>query len=302
MNSPKTYILAPNFDSPPGRSISLGNVLADPFTPHRTLCKLPHSDWPAVTTTVHTEAAVNHSAAHGFNLSVGATLANYIATKLAGEAQNSVSTEYTMDSLRTEFFDADPTESAITELLLQECGQGARNILFGLGSVLWPHPLFIVTGLKIAVGLRVSSSLTTRRGANLGANPGGVLAATGIPVTADAEIGGSTERMESLRLQVQGEVVLAYKLVKISRRGWRQSRALRMNEHSLSAIGRMLGDDDSLVVSESRMEIEVAEAHEVDVLPKQDVEPGQRPMFIPIKLAADSFIIPNAVKVTHALD
>ncbi|KAM3425941.1 hypothetical protein NHJ13734_009788 [Beauveria thailandica] len=42
----KTYLLTPSFDFPPGSSMRLGALLADPLSPHRVLGQLAPDKWP----------------------------------------------------------------------------------------------------------------------------------------------------------------------------------------------------------------------------------------------------------------
>lgn len=213
----KTYIVSPNFDYPPGSSISLGNVLADHFSPHRSLCRLPAVEWPSLNTSSQTEISITHGASHGANISVGAQLLDIIATKIAGDVSTAGFTEYGMDTLRTEFFEADPSEDVVRELLWQN--PRATRVLYHMGSAFWPQKLFMITGVKVAVGFNMSTAQQQRQSASVGADPAGVLAAAGVPVSADAEMGGFRERSHRTSLTAAGEVVLAYQLVTISPRG-----------------------------------------------------------------------------------
>lgn len=259
----KTYILSPNFDYKPGDSIALGNVIADPFNPHRPLCRLPADKWPSVTTTLHKEVDIAHDRSHGAKLGLGAQLLNSISANIAGEVETSSSTQYTTDALRTEFFEADPDEEAIRQLIGQS--PRASRVLLSLSSVIWPQRLFMISGLKITVGLRVSSSETSERSMELGANPAGILSAGGLPVSVDAEVGASKGRVAGMNFTVEGEVILAYRLLRISPRGWSR-RKLELDEYQSSDSGRMLSVDKEKK-AEERVEVEISEAHEADVLP-----------------------------------
>lgn len=289
----KTYILAPSLDYKPGDSIALGNVIADPFSPHRPLCHLPADKWPRLATTLHKGVEIAHDTSHGVNLCVGAELLNSISAKVAGEAGTSSFTEYSTEALRTEFFEADPDEEAVRHLLAQS--PRASRALLSLNSVFWPQRLFMITGLKITVGLRVSSSQRSERSAELSANPAGLLSAQGMPVSMDAGVSAFTGRGEGMSFTVEDEVILAYRLLRISPRGWRR-RELQLDEYRSSDMGRMLSADEEKK-PEERVEIDVVEANEADVLPDAD-QGGYGGLSIDLKvttiLAEDDLVVLSA--------
>lgn len=251
----KSYILAPNFDYPPGSSISIGNLLTDPFSPHRPLCCLPSDKWPQVTTTRQKEVFITKSTGYGADVSLGAHLLDLLGAKVGGEAGATRATEYAMTALHTEFFAADPDETAVKELL--QSNPRARRALH---SVLSPGNLFMITGLKIAEGLSVSDRRDFRRHMTMGSSAP-VLGAIGCSV--EAGVGGSRATGAALALNAEGAVVLAYRLVKISRRGM-GSKELKMNEYRLSERAQMLSDDKRATADQ--FEIEMADAGRDDIL------------------------------------
>ncbi|KAH8770832.1 hypothetical protein F5883DRAFT_551252 [Diaporthe sp. PMI_573] len=260
------WIICPDFIYPPGRSISLGNVLEDPFAPHEPLCRLHTEKWPELTKTSESEVTLTLGGSRGANASVGADLIAMVSAKISGDVKTSNSTEYTMRALRAEYFTSHPAESAILELLLPI--ERARDAIFSARSWLWPHRLFIITGLRIAVGFHRSSNHEASRGAGVSADPAGALLAAGAPLSANAEVGGFVQRNKGYSSTADEDIVLAYRLARISPRGWK-NKQLTLAEYRLSDTGRTLGDDSGKG-REGRAEIELVDAAEMDVMPADD--------------------------------
>lgn len=259
----KTYFLAPNFDFPPGSSILLGSLISNPLAPHRSLAQL--KKWPDVTTTVDREAVISRGKGNGANVSLGAQLLGAVGAKVGGGVENSRVTEYRMSALITEFFTRDPDEDEILKLVAN-CPR-ARKIL--MAAYVWrPGKLFIITGLKIAQELSMSSTTTGRREGDVdGTAP--VFAAAGLNV--EAGIGGFSEMSEGMSLTAVGDRILAYRLSKISLKGMKK-KEYEIDEYRSNDVGKMLGHKKDETEEQPLTGIEVADAMEDDLHSDDDDE------------------------------
>lgn len=291
--APKTtscWILCSDPIYPPGSSICLGNVLEDPFIPHEPLCRLPAEQWPELTTSSEGNVAKTHGTAHGANVSIGAELLAIVNANAHVDVGTSGDTEYVMSALRAEFFKEYPAEGVLRALFTplpppnhgdgpsqpqhqqqkqQEVHERAHDALFSARSWFWPHRLFIITGLRIAVGLHRSSGREASRTGGVSAAPADALlaAAGAVGSSVSVEVGGHAQNTYSYSATAEGEVVLAYRLASISPRGWRGRKALRLSEYRLSDTARTLGGAREDAGGERAANIEVTEATETDVVP-----------------------------------
>ncbi|KAH8881811.1 hypothetical protein GQ53DRAFT_886754 [Thozetella sp. PMI_491] len=247
----KTYLLAPSFDYPPGSSIRLGGLVADPLSPHRPLTSLARDKWPKTTETVQKERVITRGKGFEAGLSTTAQIIQIINAKVGGNFARDEVLEYSMAALRTEFFEADPNEDDIRDLLKHHRVQTAMDFIF------WSRPLFMITGIKIAEGLSLYASYTAQQDASVsGEMP--IPAAPGISVGLNTQV--STKRLQEDSFTATGDVVLAYRLLKICRKGWQKRRTVASEYRPRSAF---LGD--LTVEDEWSDEIEVGSAAVADI-------------------------------------
>ena len=232
--SRKTYLLVPSFDYPPGSSICLGALLADPLSPHRVLANLAEDQRPEVTTSVQKDRVITRGMGHEAAISTGAQLLQIIGAKVGGDFARDESVEYAMEALRTEFFKSDPDSGAIRELLQAPLVRDAMQ------STMWSRPLYMITGLKIAEGFSLSSNSTVKRGGKLGADVP-VPAVQGLSVGFETSASKKESRGDSFK--IDHEIVLAYRLLRISRKGWKDRKLVFDEYRSKAALLRSGGDD-----------------------------------------------------------
>ncbi|KAG0648340.1 hypothetical protein D0Z07_5175 [Hyphodiscus hymeniophilus] len=182
----KTYLMVPNFDFPTDSSIQLGNILADPFTPHRPLTSLAPDKWPEITESLQKKRALVRKEGVEANFSVWLQALQMVGAKVGAEYGKSTKSEYNMDALRTSFFKADPSDEHIKVLL------SAPKVQSAMRSTFWSRPLYMISGLKIAEGFSVSSEANKHRGGS-----GGFSAAVTPQVSVGVDVGGSTGRGET---------------------------------------------------------------------------------------------------------
>lgn len=240
MPPPKVYILPPTFDYPPNSSIRLGNLLSDPFAPHRPLAVLPTRSHPLTTATTQTNLSITRTTTSGASVSLSAQILELAGVKAASEFSLSGATAYSAATVTTRFFESDPPGEAVRALAA--ANPRAKRILFGRRA-LGGGKLFMITGVKSAEGFTVSSENGASRDGTVGADV--PLAAVGAPgLSLGAEVGGSRQRSEREAYTAEGEVVIAYRVVVIRKRGWR-GWELELDEYRDKDIGRMLCDDDT---------------------------------------------------------
>lgn len=151
-----------------------------------------------------------------------------------------------MDALRTSFFKVDPSDEHIKVLL------DAPKVKSAMRSTFWSRPVFMISGLKVADGFSVSSEAKRHRGGS-----GGVSAAITPQVSVGVDSGRSTDRGEKESFDAGQDIVIAYQLLKISRKG----RDLNVSEHHPKAA--FLGDEDN--------EPELSEEVETDTVTADDL-------------------------------
>ncbi|PFH61504.1 hypothetical protein XA68_17161 [Ophiocordyceps unilateralis] len=237
-----TYLLTPNFTFKPYTGpIALGNIIADPFRPHRTLTAVSvdalAARYPRVEKATENERSVARVAAHDVAIAVWARFLKMIGTRLIGERAASVATDYKMDSLVTEYFVSDPDQSEIEARVTEP---RVRAVMTSSGLE-FAQPVYMVTGLKIAKGFKGKREsgrnvATTVQGGGAVPTPAG-----------DVSIGASMSRGIEAEARDEwtagGDIVFAYQLLKIELKGWKSKR-LVVDEFRPKAAYLGLDDDD----------------------------------------------------------
>lgn len=237
----KTYLLVPNFDYPVDGPISLGNIITDPFTPHRAIASLKQDEWPQLITSTQISRSIVRGEGKGLDFSIWAQVLQAIGANVGAEYGRDDATEYTMDLLRTSYFKTDPSDEAIQLLLTIPRVANAMRSTFGGQSV------FMVTGVKVAEGFSLSHTKNAHSAVSLG-----VSADAGIPgLSIGADTKPSKESRVADSFKAGNQIVLAYQLLRISQKGWRR-KALAMNVYYPKAA--FLGDEEQLKEPEDGFE------------------------------------------------
>ncbi|KAH6637315.1 hypothetical protein F5144DRAFT_210970 [Chaetomium tenue] len=260
----KTYILPPTFDYPPNSSIRLGNLLSDPFTPHKPLAVLPADSLPNIITTTQTNLSITHSTNRTAFLCLSAHLLELAGLKAAAEFSLYGSTTYSASTVTTRFYE--PDEAAVRALVMAT--PRAQRILFGSRVV--SGRLFVITGVKTAEGFVVARESGVRHGGTLGTD---VPLAAAVPaLVVGAEVGGYEDKGDREAYTVEGEVVIAYRVVVVGKKGWRRGGELELAEYRGKDRERMLGDDDDDDDDSGAGEdmVEIMEAGAEDIGPVDD--------------------------------
>ncbi|KAI9766108.1 MAG: hypothetical protein M1840_006815 [Geoglossum simile] len=215
MSAVKTYLLAPNFTFQPDGPIRLGNIIADPFKPTRTLSAFdPSLSIPETVTTNEFGYTISGDKGRSLRGSVWAQFLQSASAKVSGEASDDVLTCYTMDSLEAMYFKRDPTEEEVADRVKAKKVQAAMKAgLFGL------QPVYMITGLRVAKGFKMSSEVVPKREGNVGASG---------PVTDQVSLGGEVGLSHWSAVQESfrsgNDIIFAYQLHVIAQKGWREKR------------------------------------------------------------------------------
>ncbi|KAL0259224.1 hypothetical protein SLS55_006729 [Diplodia seriata] len=228
----KTYLLAPNFDFRPDGPIALGNIIADPFRPHRVLTKAdPSTVQPETETIFQDDFVTHHSAGHGVSLSIWAEFLASVGINLGTDLTKDSNTEYNMSSLKTVYF-----KDALSE---QELHQRVnvprvRNVL--QSGHIRSRPVYMITGIKIAENLEVATEHDAHKGINAGVS---------VPVVEGISVGGNVgltkDKGRGQSFRARQDVVFAYQLLEIRLKGWREE-TLEVQEFKSKAA--FLGDKE----------------------------------------------------------
>src|SRR4051794_30113361 len=147
-----TYLLAPNFTFKPGGPIALGSIVANPFRPHRVLTAVDAAalakDYPRVERFVEHESKLSRDTSQEGSLAMWAQFLGTVGFSAAGERNSTVSSEHAMDTLETRYFVEDPGHDEIVGRITVPRVQAVMKA-GGFGR---SHPVYMVTGLKIATG------------------------------------------------------------------------------------------------------------------------------------------------------
>lgn len=221
MSRIQTYILAPNFtltaspESP--RYPWLGNIIADPLLPtSRTLDKLSSGPPDNIVSVQEEKNTYTKSNGRSINASIWATFLQAASANLGGATTKDVSIKYSMSAgMETRYFE--PTDDEVTARVERSAKARAAmdSGLFGR------RPVYMITGLKIAKGFSLESSVDMSVAGDFGGSapitPAG-------EVSAGAEVGGSLHRQQQMSYKTgKGvDVIFAYQVHVIAKKGWRE--------------------------------------------------------------------------------
>jgi hypothetical protein len=174
----KTYFLSPNWDFPPSGPIQMGSLIADPTKPSRSLNRGSIIPIPA-TSHLHStkkDFKLSSSELHSGRIGIWATFSQVVgmAGDLSYEQKKDSSEVYHCASLETDHFV--PGDKYIFDSLQNE------EVKAYISASWWKKPVYMITGLKIAKGFKVTTSERQHRGGNGKAGVDGAAAGAPVPV------------------------------------------------------------------------------------------------------------------------
>jgi hypothetical protein len=205
----KFYIRAPSLEYRLGGPIRLGHVLKDAFSPQDpiyTLNPVPKSieGVPFAQNTVERER-------HGsMNMCFAAKIYEAFGAQAKASGERVTKTEYTFDRVQPWYFETNPN-AADAKALIAKSPE--------VKAALQNGPVYVITGLNVAEGLKYSNHSTADMKAGASGN-----AHVTDEVELEGELEGSAGRRNLLSYTVLGDAILAYRLHIIKEVGWAWKR------------------------------------------------------------------------------
>ncbi|KAJ5389010.1 uncharacterized protein N7496_000078 [Penicillium cataractarum] len=203
----KSYLLMPNFDCPSNGPVALGQIITSPFDPEsaiNTVSRLPpaeifHSSKTAFQTLIEKESSRNYGVWSRFlGLSILGGEAGFLSSR-------SNSSYMYISRLNTDYFN--PTIEYIEKSLRHP------QTLKALSQQNFEKNIYMITGIKIAIGANMQSLSTKKQGMNL--DIGVDLTTLGVPLQAGPKLEPSSAQREGTAFSNSTDFVFAYRLREI---------------------------------------------------------------------------------------
>ncbi|KAL6823408.1 hypothetical protein V8C40DRAFT_248018 [Trichoderma camerunense] len=236
-----TYLIVPNFTFKPYTGpIRLGNIIADPFRPHRALSSVDAASlaarYPRVEKVIEHERSVVRAEDNNVAVSIWAQFLQNVGAGLSAGHGERVMTKYTMEALETEYFVGDPEQEEIEARAAEARVRAVmKNKVLG-----FREPVYMISGLKIAKEL--SGERKTANRTDGAVKGGSILPAVAGDIGVGAGVSRGIKNEESDEWKVHGDVIFAYQLLTIGFKGWRKEH-LEVDEFRPKAGFLGLGDD-----------------------------------------------------------
>lgn len=198
----------------------MGNIISHPLQPHRALTTVDAATlekvYPRVETFTEHERSITRGDHRGVSISVWAEFLQTVSGKVSGGYGSDVQSNYTMDSLETIYFVADPPIEEVQARLKVPRVQAITKVNRIPG---FRTPVYMVTGLMVAKGLSVAMENNKHRNGEteIGGNAPSPVGQVG----AGANLAKSTSTEEADKWRAGEDIVFAYQLLKIEVKGWK---------------------------------------------------------------------------------
>lgn len=207
----KTYILAPNFSYHPNTSICIGDIVQYPDDPTKPLSSIPESRLVGQTES-HFDYDTELSNQNSLCLR-GSIWANFLekaSVRIGGGKSDDLLTKYTVRRLETIYFKKQPTDEEAAERVKEKKVKAAVH-----SGLVTKSPVFMITGLKIARGFKLSSTVGSD------SNAEGKIE---VPILDDVGIGADAEYSHGKKAKQKHhtgqDIIFAYQLHIITHKGW----------------------------------------------------------------------------------
>jgi hypothetical protein len=250
-----TYLLAPNWSFRPNGRIALGNVVVDPFRPHRPVLKAdPNKPLPTDETT-EKNWKLSLETATNFNVSLWTKFLEKIDVAASAHRERIKNGHFTMKELVTVALKDDPSDKEISAL----CNDPNVKEFMKLDSVLC-KPVYMITGFKIAKKFALKAE---------NSKDDGVDVKGGGEVAPEASVGGKVEASKKKKIsdefESENDIIFAYQLLKIKPKGWTRNKKIEVTEFQPKEA--LLADEE---------EKEVIVEGEKDVLTWEDLREASK--------------------------
>lgn len=202
----KFYLRTPDLEYNLQGPIQIGNVIRDmkcPQDPIATLNPVPQ----IITGSGFGDGRMEHEVHGSLKLNLSAKIYEAFGGQAEASTNNSLRTTYEFDEIEAQYLKKNPTKADAENL---------RDTDKEVKGALSRGPVYIVTGLKIAKGLKYSNKRTADQGGSLGAQ-GRVAKEASVGGNLEAERGG--EDLENYT--IKGDTILAYRLHIIKKESFR---------------------------------------------------------------------------------
>jgi len=240
----KFFIRAPSFDYPPSGPIDIGNVITDLFLPQEPIAQLQ-----PLASNCTMESSSEGTRKRGDHSDASAKLYAAFSSQAKGKRSADIRTEYNFDSVDTLMLGRCPRAADITVL----CGENPA-----VQNALRRGPVYVITGLKVARGLRCSTIQSKESEAGLGTQDN---VTNEVAFQANLDMNAGTDDTELHT--VLGDVILAYRLHIVKKEGWKWR-----GEAALETRAYWPGNAGFLSTHEMRPEVEL----ETESLSAQDLK------------------------------
>ncbi|KFZ13235.1 hypothetical protein V501_03790 [Pseudogymnoascus sp. VKM F-4519 (FW-2642)] len=259
MSETKIYFLAPEFGILPDGSIALGNIIEDPASPTRVLSRLdPPLPSEKINISNEKNNAYSRSRGGSIDASIWARFLQVGSVGVGGGGGRDATTDYTMSGLETRTFKHDPTDAEATERTKDPNVQAAMD-----SGLLGNQPVYMVTAIKVA------RDFCYMRGT--GSHIEGYANAAGA-VSANASVGGAVNaehhRGQHDSAESLNDIVFAFRLHIISKKGWRKNRT---EAHLFKSKAAFLTDDNGASADADTMEVSATTEGDLAKLPLEGV-------------------------------
>jgi hypothetical protein len=212
-----TYLLAPNTTTHPDGFPKIGTIIADPLQPFKTLLA-PEKQIQLLAHTRNLELTT--ITGQTLNASIWAEVFQAARARLTAGQERSTRSHFTAPTLSTKYMQQYPTDEDAALVAAMPVIRATMNA--GIGG---HDPVYMITGLKVARGFGLEIERSSSKSASAGAS-----VPLDTEVSAGLDAGGSKTKAyyqagKSSEDEVN-DIVFAYQLHVIARKGWLHKRYL----------------------------------------------------------------------------
>jgi hypothetical protein len=243
----KFYLRSPDLEYNLKGPIQIGNIITDMMYPQDPISSLDPVP-PIVTGAGYEKGKKEHEGHSSVKMNLVAKIYEVFGAQAEAKSSNSLRTVYEFDEIEAQYLERNLTKTEAKKL---------RDNDAEVQGALRRGPVYVVTGVKIAKGLRYINKRTADKGASLGAQ-GRVSQRVSVGGNLEGETGG--EDIENYT--VKGDTILAYRLHIIKKEGfrWLGERDFEVKTLNPGQAGFMNRNEQS-----EEVEVEVGEVTAQDV-------------------------------------
>jgi hypothetical protein len=244
MSERPTYMIAPNWDTPPNDTIRLGNIIKDPMWPDRSLNSESRIEPDSTTTTTKPDWSLSYSDLFSLNAGLATSfLAPLIGLggDIAGKTFSNKESVLKCQKLETSYFS--PSDKYIAQSL------SSTTVKIYLKKNFWKS-IYMVTGLKVAHGGSIQAGKDTGVGGDASVTVDATMLA-GIPVEETPHLSTEKSHKQAVSFGLCDEpFIIGYRLLKITPKFNGEFKDKPFNKFAL-----LSDDQESLTVGQEVLEL-----------------------------------------------